>query len=55
LLGTFAEWTEGVTLIPGERGAFEVTVNGETIYSKWQTKRFPELQELKDAVKPFLE
>jgi len=54
-LNTFAEWTQGLTLVPGQRGAFELTVNGKKVYSKWETKRFPELQELKDAVKAFLE
>ena len=53
-MATFAEWTEGLTLIPGERGMFELKVNDELVYSKLATGRFPELMELKEAVKKHL-
>ena len=55
LLATFAEWTEGFTLIPGERGAFELRVNDDLVYSKQTTGRFPELSELKEALRKRLE
>ena len=33
-------------LIEGDRGAFEVTLDGELIYSKLQTGRFPRYAEI---------
>jgi selT/selW/selH-like putative selenoprotein len=39
-----------VTLIPGDNGAFEWTVNGDLVYSKHATGRYPELDEIKEAV-----
>lgn len=51
---TFGEWTDGITLVPGEKGAFEVTVNGQKVYSKWDTGKFPELNELKQSVQGFV-
>jgi selT/selW/selH-like putative selenoprotein len=53
-LQTFGEWTDGIKLIPGDRGAFEVTVNGQQIYSKWDTKKFPELNDLKESIQKFV-
>ena len=35
-----------VKLKPGDRGAFEVFVNGQLIFSKLQTDRFPEDKEI---------
>ena len=43
-----------MTLIPGERGAFEITVNGQKVYSKWETKVFPELNQLKESIQKFV-
>jgi selenoprotein W-related protein len=39
-----------VKLIGGLNGAFEVSVDGEQIYSKWDTGRFPDLKEITDQV-----
>ena len=33
-------------LIKGDRGAFEVTLDGELIYSKFETGRFPRYAEI---------
>jgi len=43
----FPEELESVTLTRGQSGVFEVTVNGELIYSKKATGKFPEFSELK--------
>ena len=40
----------GVTLAPGERGSFEVTFNGELIFSKRLSERFPESMEVEGIV-----
>jgi selenoprotein W-related protein len=37
-------------LIPSDSGRFEWTVDGELVYSKAATGRYPELNELKEAV-----
>jgi selT/selW/selH-like putative selenoprotein len=42
-------------LIPGERGAFEISVNGKQVYSKWQTGKFPEMGDLNESIRKFLE
>ncbi len=55
LLQTFGESTDGITLIPGDRGAFEVTANGQKIYFKWDTKQFPELSELNESLQKLVE
>jgi selenoprotein W-related protein len=39
-----------LTLIPGDSGLFEWTVNGALVYSKAASGRFPELKELKELV-----
>jgi len=41
LLDQYKTRLEQVTLIPSSGGAFEVTVNDETVYSKLETGRFP--------------
>jgi selenoprotein W-related protein len=53
-LSTFGEWTDGITLVPGAGGAFEVNVNGSQIYSKKATGVFPELNALKEEIQKFL-
>jgi selT/selW/selH-like putative selenoprotein len=35
-----------VELRPGDKGTFEVTLDGETVFSKKQEKRFPSQREL---------
>lgn len=37
---------ESVALIPSDGGRFEVSVNGELVYSKVQTKRHAEAGEI---------
>jgi len=51
LLTTFDEGLSEVALIPGRGGIFEVRLDGETIYSRRQTGRFPESKELKQLVR----
>jgi selenoprotein W-related protein len=46
LLGEFEPILEAVTLIPSEGGRFEVTANGNLVYSKLQTGRHAEPDEV---------
>ena len=52
LITKFPERIGEVSLHAGIGGAFEVSVDGEQVYSKLQTKRYPELSEI---VKPVQE
>lgn len=51
LLGTFGEALGGVTLLPSSGGIFEVRADGELVWSRGETGRFPEIKELKRAVR----
>ena len=38
-MGNYQHVIDGLNLIPGGKGTFDVIVNGELIYSKHETKR----------------
>jgi selenoprotein W-related protein len=40
-----------LVLVPSDGGRFEVTVNGKRIFSKLETGRFPEYQEIRQHIK----
>ena len=44
-----------VTVVPGDRGIFDWQVDGETVFSRGESGRFPELEELKEAIYAKLE
>ena len=46
LLKDYEHVIEGITLIPLDGGKFEVSVNGELVYSKLQSKRHAEAGEI---------
>jgi selenoprotein W-related protein len=50
LIQKFPEQVENVNLHAGVGGAFEVSVNGKQIWSKLESKQYPELKLLTDAV-----
>jgi len=51
LLTTFEAELGEVALVPGTGGVFEVRVDGETLWSRAERGRFPELKELKQLVR----
>jgi selenoprotein W-related protein len=51
LLTTFETEIAEMALVPGSGGVFEVRVAGETIWSRTEEGRFPELRELKQRVR----
>jgi len=55
ILLAYGDRIASLALIPGTAGRYEVTINGELVYSKAQTKRFPELQEINAKVVSKLE
>jgi selenoprotein W-related protein len=51
LLVTFEEELGGVTLKPGTGGVFQISVDGESVWSRKAEGRFPEMKELKQRVR----
>jgi selenoprotein W-related protein len=51
LLSTFETEIGEVTLIPGTGGIFEIRAEGQLVWSRHERKRFPEVKELKQAVR----
>jgi selenoprotein W-related protein len=50
LLTEYKQRIKDFTLIPEGGGCFELSVNGELIYSKLKTDRFPDEQAMLEAV-----
>ena len=50
LLGVYKQKIHDLTLVPSGGGCFELTVNGELLYSKLKTGKFPDEQWAIDAV-----
>jgi selenoprotein W-related protein len=50
LLTGFKTKIKGFTLIPSSGGCFEISVNGELIYSKLKTGQFPDEAAIVKAV-----
>jgi len=51
LLKNYEHMIEGLTLVPSDDGRFEVTVNGQLLYSKLQTHRHAEPGEVLGLVR----
>ena len=50
LLTTYKQKISDLKLIPAGGGAFEISLNGDLIYSKLKTKQFPDEKWVLDAV-----
>jgi selenoprotein W-related protein len=55
LLEHFEHLIESLTLIPSDEGRFEVSLNGQLIYSKLQTKRHAEAGEIVNLISKIVE
>jgi selenoprotein W-related protein len=55
LLEHFEHVVESLTLIPSDGGRFEVSLNGQLIYSKLQTKRHAEAGEIVNLISKIVE
>jgi selenoprotein W-related protein len=51
----FEHVIESLTLIPSDGGRFEVSLNGQLIYSKLQTKRHAEAGEIVNLISKIVE
>jgi selenoprotein W-related protein len=54
LLGSYQHRIDGVTLIPGPRGIFDVSVNGDLIFSKYAAGRHAEPGEVLDSFRSII-
>lgn len=50
IMGDLQDDVASLTLRTGDGGCFEWAVNGELVFSKKQSGRFPELDELKELI-----
>lgn len=50
LLEYYKHDIEQLQLVPSSGGKFEVTVDDSTVFSKLETDRFPEYEEVKEAI-----
>ena len=55
LLKNFEHVIESVALFPSDEGRFEVSVNGQLIYSKLQAKRHAEAGEIVNLIHKMVE
>jgi selenoprotein W-related protein len=55
LLKNYEHLIESVTLIPSDEGRFEVSVNGQLIFSKLQAKRHAEAGEIVNLIHKLVE
>jgi selenoprotein W-related protein len=51
ILSKYASDIAGLTLLPSSGGRYEVTVNGDTVFSKAALDRFPEDAEIDGLLK----
>jgi selenoprotein W-related protein len=50
LLTTFKQQIQDLKLIPSSGGCFELSANGELLYSKLKTKEFPDEQAMLEMI-----
>ena len=51
LLTTFEQELSSVALAPGAGGVFDITADGDLLFSRKQAGRFPDIKELKQLVR----
>jgi selT/selW/selH-like putative selenoprotein len=55
LISRFPDQIAEITLRGGHGGAFEVSIDGQQVFSKLQSNRYPELNELIEPIRRRLE
>jgi selenoprotein W-related protein len=50
LLHTFSDYIADLRLVPAGGGDFDVDIDGERVFSRRETGRYPEIAELKEAL-----
>ena len=54
LLNEFEAEIESISLFPSDGGRFEVTINGDLLYSKLNTRRHADTGEVSSLVRKYL-
>ena len=54
LLGEYPDNIESMTILPSDDGRFEVSINGDLVFSKLAQKRHPDIREIREIIKPRL-
>ena len=54
LLKEFQRRLGSAKLVPGPKGTFEVSINGQVVFSKLEKGRFPDIKELRESLKAAL-
>ena len=52
ILKEFGQRLTGLRLVPGDRGVYDVAVDGKLIFSLDKAEHFPETKELLEALRP---
>lgn len=52
ILREFGQSLDGLRLIPGDHGVYDVAVDGKVVFSLDRVQHFPEAQELIEAIRP---
>lgn len=50
LLLNYGRYISKLTLVPSDRGRYEVFINGQLVYSKVETKVFPPVEDIIEKV-----
>lgn len=50
-MGEYPENIEAVTIVPSNGGRFEVSINGELVFSKLAQMRYPDIKEIRESIK----
>lgn len=54
LLTTFSDKISELSLVPADAGVFDVSVNGNTVWSRDRDNGFPQIKELKQRVRDII-
>ena len=50
ILSAYKQRLGGLTLVPSDGGRFEVSIDGELVYSKLETGEFPPFETIKSEI-----
>ena len=51
ILSEHADNLESISLVPSDGARFEVSINGELVFSKLAQKRHPDIKEIRESIK----
>ena len=51
LLGEYPENIQAITIMPSDGGRFEVSLDGELVFSKLAKKHHPDIKEIRESIK----